>query len=400
MGFDVIKREWVEDFTPWKREPKEDSYCPDVERESMNVKPKRRKFYLYPQNRHLDAYTKRAALTVSRSVVSRESYSGEEMIFQCSGTIIDSVDTCNIILTSASLLRCSTNRNSVADNIKVIVHLFDGRSFDGHIESYDFHYNVAAIKIQLDTLLPGTEEKSIQLRPHSNSFDLIPGVSVIALGRLNKKPYDIMAAPGEFSIDRCDYDDFDCKELFMATCKITIATSFTPFFLKKKNSLSHLHLLWWICGDGGPLINHFGKVIGICFHDVGSTAFLPINIASIWWEHHKKYGQSHPPWLGMEVTNLYAADLELLERIIPKLPDVLKGVIVEEVVAGSSAESAGIKHNDVIIQFGRKRIHSFLELFENMWNNVGESMELAVIRASHDVPVHLRMVVEEVTSDK
>lgn len=128
--------------------------------------------------------------------------------------------------------------------------------------------------------------------------------------------------------------------------------------------------------------------------------FLPINIASIWWEHHKKYGQSRPPWLGMEVTNLYAANLELLERIIPKLPDVLKGVIVEEVVPGSSAESAGVKHNDVIVHFGGTRIHSFLELFENMWNNVGESMELAVIRASHDVPVHLRMVVEEVTSDK
>ncbi|XP_027770245.1 uncharacterized protein LOC107010121 isoform X1 [Solanum pennellii] len=322
MSFHGIRRERV---TPWKRAPK--AHRPDVERESMNNKPKRRRFYLYPQNRHLDAYTNRAALTVSRSVVSLESYSGEEMIFQCSGTIVDSVDTCNIILTTASLLRCSTNRNSVVDNIKVIVHLFDGRSFDGHIESYDFHYNIAAIKIQLDTLLPvaslaylndsividpsqlqGSEKKSFQLRPHSNSFDLFPGVSIIALGRLNRKPYDIMAAPGEFS-------------------------------------------------------------------------------------------QSRPPWLGMEVTNLYAANLELLERIIPKLPDVLKGVIVEEVVPGSSAESAGVKHNDVIVHFGGTRIHSFLELFENMWNNVGESMELAVIRASHDVPVHLRMV-EEVTSDK
>ncbi|XP_027770246.1 uncharacterized protein LOC107010121 isoform X2 [Solanum pennellii] len=280
MSFHGIRRERV---TPWKRAPK--AHRPDVERESMNNKPKRRRFYLYPQNRHLDAYTNRAALTVSRSVVSLESYSGEEMIFQCSGTIVDSVDTCNIILTTASLLRCSTNRNSVVDNIKVIVHLFDGRSFDGHIESYDFHYNIAAIKIQLDTLLPvaslaylndsividpsqlqGSEKKSFQLRPHSNSFDLFPGVSIIALGRLNRKPYDIMAAPGEFSIDRCHSGDFYCKELFMTTCKITI------------------------CGDGGPLINHYGKIIGICFYAVGSSVFLPINIASIWWEHHKKYG--------------------------------------------------------------------------------------------------------------
>lgn len=43
------------------------------------------------------------------------------------------------------------------------------------------------------------------------------------------------------------------------------------------------------------------------------------------------YRQSRRPWLGMEVTNLYAARLRILERIISKFPDVLKGVIVEEV---------------------------------------------------------------------
>lgn len=33
-------------------------------------------FYLNPQNKHLDVYTKRAALKVSTSVVSLKSYSG------------------------------------------------------------------------------------------------------------------------------------------------------------------------------------------------------------------------------------------------------------------------------------------------------------------------------------
>ncbi|XP_059286347.1 putative protease Do-like 14 [Lycium ferocissimum] len=395
MEFHNYKRKWAEAFTPWKREPKEAPYNPDVIRKSTPLSTEEQDVFLYPPNRHLNIHTKRAALKVSKSVVSLESYSGEKEIFQCSGTIIESVNTYSIILTTASLLRCSTSRNSIADKIKVIVHLFDGRSFDGQIESYDFHYNVAAIKIQSDTPLPiaslahlsdsitidssqlrVTEEKLFQLRSHSNSFDLIPGDSVIALSRFYTKPYKIRAAPGEFSIDRCDYDDFDCKELFMASCKIMR------------------------CGIGGPLINRYGEVIGICFQDLGSIAFLPINIASMWWEHYKKSRQSRRPWLGMEVTNLYAAGLEILERIISKFPDVLKGVIVEEVVPGSSAESAGIKHNDVIIQFGGKRIQSFLELFENMWNNVGESVELTVIRASHDVPVHLSMVVEEATSDK
>lgn len=97
------------------------------------------------------------------------------------------------------------------------MYLFNGRSFDGQIESYDLHYNVAAVKIQSDTPLPiaslahlsdsitidpsqlqSTEENSFQLRPHSNSFDLVPGDIVIAVGRFYAKPYDITAAPGEF----------------------------------------------------------------------------------------------------------------------------------------------------------------------------------------------------------
>nr|XP_016506699.1 PREDICTED: uncharacterized protein LOC107824452 isoform X2 [Nicotiana tabacum] len=260
MNYDTYKREWVEAFTPWKREPKEyPDNSPGFSSDYESFNPKRQRFYLHAQNKHLDVYTKMAALKTSTSVVSLESYSGKEEIFQCSGTIIESVDTSSIILTAASLLRCSKARNSIADDIKVIVHLFDGRAFDGHIEAYDFHYNVAAIRIQSDTPLPiaslahlndsimirpsqlrVTEEKPFQLRPHSNSFHLIPGDSVIALGRFNKKPYDIMAAPGEFR-------------------------------------------------------------------------------------------QPRRPRLGMEVTNLYAVDLEILERIISKFPEVMEGIIVEEV---------------------------------------------------------------------
>lgn len=172
------------------------------------------------------------------------------------------------------------------------MHLFDGRSFDGQIESYDLHYNVAAVKIQSETALPiaslahlsdsitinpsqlrSTEENSFQLRPHSNSFDLIPGDIVIALGRFYAKPYGITAAPGEFwlvfsfdfsfiaylivmfvietslsiifmvdpcSIDRCD-DDLECKELLKATCNIMRVTFFHNF-LKK---ISHIYLLLW-----------------------------------------------------------------------------------------------------------------------------------------------------------
>ncbi|KAH7852448.1 hypothetical protein Vadar_024907 [Vaccinium darrowii] len=37
------------------------------------------------------------------------------------------------------------------------------------------------------------------------------------------------------------------------------------------------------------------------------------------------------PWLGMEMTNLYAASVGMLERIIRKFPNISKGVLVKEV---------------------------------------------------------------------
>ncbi|KAM3363673.1 putative protease Do-like 14 isoform X2 [Capsicum galapagoense] len=270
-----------------------------------------------------------------------------------------------------------------------MVHLSDGRSFDGQIEAYDLYYNIAAVQIQSDTPLPtaslahlndsitvdpshSVKEEPFQLRPHSNSLNLIPEDLVIVLGRFPIDPYSIMAAPGLFSINHFVHCLHPCKELFMTSCRITQ------------------------CGIGGPLISRSGEVIGISLEiNSSTTAFLPINIASIWWEHYEKHGQTQQLWFGMEVTNLYAAPLDVLESIIQKFPDVLEGVIVEDVVRGSSAESAGIKQHDVIIQFSGKRIQSFLELFENMWNKVGEAVELVVVRASDDVPLHLSMVVEK-----
>ncbi|XP_047263405.1 calcium/calmodulin-regulated receptor-like kinase 2 [Capsicum annuum] len=45
------------------------------------------------------------------------------------------------------------------------------------------------------------------------------------------------------------------------------------------------------CGIGGPLISCSGEVIGISLEiNSTTTAFLPINIASIWWEHYEKHG--------------------------------------------------------------------------------------------------------------
>uniref|UniRef100_A0A1D1ZEB5 Putative protease Do-like 14 n=1 Tax=Anthurium amnicola TaxID=1678845 RepID=A0A1D1ZEB5_9ARAE len=206
---------------PWERDAKEESYSPDVINYIRNYSRRHPKFYSFPENLYLDIYTKRAALKASPAVVSLVSYSDEEEIFHSSGTVIEGDDTSGIVLTSASLIRCPTNKNAVVDNVKVVAFLSDGKSYEGQILAYDLYYNIAALRIQSNAPLPiaslthlddsitvdpnelcSREEKAFQLRPHSSSFNLIPGDKVIAIGRYFIKPFELMAAPGEFRLGK------------------------------------------------------------------------------------------------------------------------------------------------------------------------------------------------------
>ncbi|XP_050237530.1 putative protease Do-like 14 [Mercurialis annua] len=380
-----------DDPSPWRREEKIVPYTPE-EWDCMKHTLKQYKFAAYNENQHLDIYTKRAALKAAPFVVSLVAYIGEEMLYQSSGTIIESDDVSSVILTSANLITCPPTKTLTPDNIKVLVYLKDGRSFHGEVLTFNPHYNIAAIRIQSNAHLPTAsmrhlddsitidssqlhfpEEKTFQLRPHSNSYNLLPGDRLFAIGRYFVKPYDIMIAPGEFCLGRCDYD---CKELFRASCNISR------------------------CGIGGPLINYNGEVVGICFYNCSCTPFLPINVVSKWWNQYKTNGITRQPYLGIELTNLYAAKLYVMEEIIQKFPNICKGVIVEEVIPGSVADLAGIRPKDVIIEFGGKTVHGFLELIELMWDKVGDSVELVVLRASDGSSLKLSMLVEEATPDK
>ncbi|XP_050206734.1 putative protease Do-like 14 isoform X2 [Mercurialis annua] len=314
----------------------------------------------------LDIDTKMAALEASASVVSITSYLGENELSHSSGIIIEYNDNCGIILTSANIVKCHNSQDSIADEITVVVHLSEHTSIDANIIACDFHYNLAALKILCDTPLkvaslallddsstidPSCLRTPFQLRPHLKSYNLIPGNAVIALARTSAKPFKLMVAPGQFCLNVCGYD---CKELLKATCKIS--EMYTPF--------------------------------------------LPVKIASLWWDHFKKYREPRRPWLGMGVTNLYAANLSFLENFIKKFPNIFKGVIVKEVLQGSSADSVGIRQDDVIVQFDGKTVQSFLELFESMWSKVGEHVELVVIRTGNDDPLLLKMKVDEATADR
>ncbi|KAG9152736.1 hypothetical protein Leryth_018890 [Lithospermum erythrorhizon] len=387
---------------PWFRENihKSNSYAP-----GWHFTAKRPKFELYQENVSLDIDTKRAVLEAASSVVALLSYTGDQELTQCSGVIIEN-DATNghIVLTSARLIRRPTQQNfeenfnfeddpdenalenHLANNLKVMIYMYDGGSYEGHVCAYDFHYNIAWIRFESDSSIPTArlrlvddyinvnpdEEKSVYLRPHSTHFKLVPGGAIVGVGRYFCKPFDLMAAPGEFIIKR-RVNEFGCNELLVGT-----------------------HLVSE-CGEGGPLINLSGEVIGLSFYDTGFTPFLPINIAQKCWEHYKRYGELRRPFLGFVATNLWAVDISHIERVISKIPSICNGVLVEKVIEGSSFDSPGLLENDVIVQCGGSTVHSFMEFFEMLWDKkVGDVLQLGVVRVCENELIHVNMVFNEV----
>ncbi|GER50158.1 serine protease htrA-like protein [Striga asiatica] len=340
----------------------------DVMKDSFKTR-----FSLLYWNRDLDIYVKRIANKAAPSVVSLQVSSGGNEIF---GFVIE----CDTVITSASLLNFLDTQSG---DLKVCVGLCDGEKCDGVIVACDFHYNLAAIKIQAGKPLQIARLKylddSICIYPtnlsigklhemHSDLFRIFPGERVIALGRFIDDIGDIMVSPGEFSVEQCR---LDCEELLRSTGRITQ------------------------CGIGGPMINRKAEVIGVNFFHFDFTPFLPINIVSKWWSHYTKYKNYCRPWLGMELSNLFTVEVCTWEKIIQKFPSIKMGILVDEVAPNSPAGSVNVQPNDIIVECDGVAITSNLQLFDLLWDKTGNMVKLGLARTSDGSRENLSVMVAD-----
>lgn len=284
------------------------------------------------------------------------------------------------ILTCATLLFSPTDDASLAYDLKVKVYLYDKRTSWGEVGAVDVHYNLAVIKIRSNAPVQSVALKCITddlptkpgpfLRHHDDQSCnvLTPGSKVIALAR--KRHHGVLMFQfGALSVQNCG---LDCRELLMTTCKAS------PYY------------------NGGPLITSDGDVIGVNFSHDGYSSFLASNIVSKCLENLMCGRDVCRPWHGMTLASLYVADVDFLERIIQKFPDVSKGAVVEKVERESPAEVAGFLPNDVIVRCNGRVVACSLKFFEEMFNATGKPIEVEVVRATGE-RLKLSMLVEETT---
>jgi len=151
--------------------------------------------------------------------------------------------------------------------------------------------------------------------------------------------------------------------------------------------------------SGGPLVDSSGKVIGIntavVFGAQNIGFAIPINKAKKDLEDLKKVGHLVQPFLGVRylILNKEIAKENKLKSNFGALVIREPSLTGEQAVAkGSPAEKAGLKENDIILEYNGKKIsedHPLAEYIEQ--NNVGDEITLTVLRGKKEIKVKLKL---------
>ena len=152
--------------------------------------------------------------------------------------------------------------------------------------------------------------------------------------------------------------------------------------------------------SGGPLVNADGEVIGVNSSiyspsggSVGLGFAIPINRVARVVDDLLEHGQVRRPWIG--------AKLRHITSVNPR--DVISaGAVVQTVVPGSPAATAGLRPGDVILRVGTRTIRNEYDWQAALLDlRVGDAAPLRIQRGSRQLDVSVRVAdLPEVTAPK
>lgn len=252
-----------------------------------------------------------------------------------------------------------TNYHVVEGAIDIAVILPDKRRYTAEIVGTDELTDVAVIKIETDEELP-----TVQL---GDSDHLEIGDWVLAVGNPLQLDYSVTAGIVSAKGRSFDLGPRDERNVGLAIQDYIQ----TDAVINRGNS-------------GGPLVDLRGRVVGINTLIASSTGYyagygfaVPINLARSVARDLIEYGKVRRSWLGVAFRIIGATDARA--RSLPDNPPV--GALISDVTPGGSADEAGIRPDDIILEIDGVPIDNSgkLQTLVSM-KEPGSSVEMVVYR--------------------
>jgi len=254
----------------------------------------------------------------------------------------------------------ATNNHVVEDAQSIYVELADGRTFPANIVGTDSLSDLAVIKIDATDL-------SHAYWGESSSLSL--GEWVLAIGNALGEGITVTQGIVSRLNASVNVEGNILYGLILTTAPINPGNS------------------------GGPLVNMSGQVIGITSVKIvaseveGMGFAISSDEAKPIIEDLIRHGRVTYPWLGVgarTVNSLLAASENL---------SVDRGALIEEVIADSPAEAAGLRVGDVIIRFGDKETNNIADLVQAIrTSEIGEDVEIVFVRGEDTKTTSARLV--------
>ncbi len=242
-----------------------------------------------------------------------------------------------------------TNHHVIEHADQIEVALDDGRSLKATVVGSDPGTDIAVLLLE--------ESHDLVDMPLGDSEELQVGDFVVAIGNpfglQHTVTSGIVSALGRHGINRDGYEDF-----------IQTDASINPG------------------NSGGALINLKGELVGIPSSifsrsggNIGIGFAIPVNIAKLIMAQIIEFGEVRRGLLGVSISDFNAETAEAIGI------EATQGALVQEIVAGSAAENAGVEVGDVIVSVDGTPIKGAADLRTNIGlKRSGETVKLVLIR--------------------
>lgn len=259
-----------------------------------------------------------------------------------------------------------TNYHVISGSTDVKVLLSNGNEASAKVVNYDSSMDIAMLKLEDGTDIPGVAELG-------DSDALYPGQDVIAIGTPLSKEFAQTLTKGVVSAvgRQVGSESGNTLEVIQTDAAINSGNS------------------------GGPLVNTKGQVIGINSMKLGNSGSssnasiegmgfsIPINVAK------ERIDSLSKPILTLGINVVVIDSQKSAQSGYPE------GLYVKSVNEGSPAAAAGIKQNDIIIEFDGSRVKTYNDLAElKSKKEAGDTVKITVQRNNQKVDLQLTLQAE------